>query len=167
MFDNARILFNSERSSNDQGFWLDDEQHCDREYQFVTEVTIRNRQVSTTCDGTNQNWICQAFSFKYAIYHNKMQIIFLLYCVYNYFWRWMAILYKGRRNNYTIAAATFSISNGSYIWLYYSIPILSDIIVPILGLPNWINLIIAKDSVLKWSYCWINMELTFFHGALL
>ena len=55
MFDNARILFNSERSSNDQGFWLDDEQHCDREYQFVTEVKIRNRQVSTTCDGTNQN----------------------------------------------------------------------------------------------------------------
>ena len=53
-FDNQQIEFYSGKESNEQGFWLDDVQECDRltndGYYFVTEIKIKNGNVFTACN---------------------------------------------------------------------------------------------------------------------
>ena len=53
-FDNQQVEFYSDKESNEQGFWLDDENKCERftndGYYFVTEMKIKNGKVFTACD---------------------------------------------------------------------------------------------------------------------
>ena len=54
-FGDNQVTFNDEKTSNEQGFWLDDNNVCSRlttlGFYFVTEIKFKNgKVVSSPCD---------------------------------------------------------------------------------------------------------------------